>query len=328
MVGAALLLGACDTAPGGRVYITSGRTDEVIRLDAADGAIVRRVPLDRMRLETDEPHDVAVSADGRHWYATVAHGEPSFWKFETAGDRLVGRVDLPSGGAAQIGLSADGTTAYVPDYDRGGGRVGHVAAIRLRDLRVMADARVCEAPHEAAAHPTEPLVAVACSGSDEVVLLDAGDLSVVRRIGTPTAEARPFSVVWSEDGALLAVALHSAGAVWLVDREGETRGLVPVGAGPAQLAVVDAGTMVSANRMSGTISVIDVDDMREMRRVELGAPMPHGVAVDPRSRTAFVAYEGTIQQRGGVIALDVDSGAILWRSEVGRYVLGIAYLGR
>ena len=35
-----------------------------------------------------------------HERLTVAHGEPSFWKFETDDDRLIGRVDLPSGGAA------------------------------------------------------------------------------------------------------------------------------------------------------------------------------------------------------------------------------------
>lgn len=334
----------CGGGDGGALYVTSGLTDEVVRLDASDGSIVRRIATDRQRHETDEPHAVAVAPDGRHWYVTVAHGQPSLWKFEVDDDRLVGRVDLPSGGAAMIGLSADGSTAYVPDYDRAGGRVGRVAAVRLRDLTVTAHAPVCGAPHDAALRAAGDVVAVACSGSDEIVFLDAHDLSVLRRIVAPSPAAhldtsqagahaspgggRPLSVAWSPDGELLAVALHAAAAVWLVDAEGRTRGVVSVGAGPAQVVFADGGTLVSANRMGGSLSVIDVDALAEVRRVRLDGPYPHGVALDESGRTAYVAYEGTAEAAGGVIAVDIVSGDILWRTEAGRYVLGIAYLAR
>jgi DNA-binding beta-propeller fold protein YncE len=291
-----------------------------------------------MRFETDEPHAVAVARDGEHWFATVAHGQPSFWKFESEGDRLVGRVDLPSGGAAMIALHPDGTTAYVPDYDRAGGRVGRVARVRLHDLVVLAHAPVCDAPHEAAVHPDGELVAVACS--DEIVLVHARSLAVRSRTPAPahrppsdspthghTRGARPMSLVWSRDGSRLAVALHANNAIRILDLEGRVLGDVPVGAAPSSLARTGDDVVVSANRLDGSLSIVNMESLEELRRIELDAPYPHGVATDGDDH-AFVAYEGTLESPGGVIALRLENGAIVWRTEAGRYVLGIAYRER
>ena len=333
----ALVCGACDRGSTGSVYITSGRTDEVIRLAADDGRVLRRIPLNRMRHESDEPHAVVLDPDGRFWYATVAHGEPSLWKFETGSDRLVGRVDLPSGGAAMIGMSPDGSTAFVPDYDRAGGRAGRVAAIRLRDLVVTAHEAVCATPHDAAVHPDGAVVAIACAGSDEVVLLDSA-LVVRRRIVAPPPDStsapahssghmpaggsRPLSVAWSPDGETLAVALHGANRVWLLDRTGDTRALIDVDAAPAQLAFIDDGRLVSANRAGGSLSVIRIENA-SVSSVPLPIELPHGVVV--ADGVAYVACEGRADAEGGVVAVDIDSGRVLWQRRVGRYVLGVAY---
>ena len=332
----ALVCGGCERGVSGSVYVTSGRTDEVVRLAAHDGRVLRRIPLNRMRHESDEPHAVAFAPDGRFWYATVAHGEPSLWKFETGSDRLVGRVDLPSGGAAMIGMSPDGATAYVPDYDRAGGREGRVAAIRLHDLNVTAHAAVCASPHDAAVHPDGDVVAIACAGSDEVLLLDT-TLVVRRRIPAlapsdtaaahpgghmPAGGSRPLSVAWSPDGEILAVALHAANRVWLLDRAGATRSLIEVEGGPAQIAFIDDGRLVTANRMGGSLSVVVIGN-GAVSSYPLPIELPHGVAV--ADGVAFVACEGNVDAEGGVVAIDIDSGRVLWQQRTGRYVLGVAY---
>ena len=340
LLAGALLLAGCSDQHGGSLYVTSGLTDEVVRLDARDGTEVRRISVDRRPRATDEPHAVAIAPDGLNWYVTVAHGQPSLWKFETESDRLVGRVDLTSGGAAMIGLSPDGGTAYIPDYDRAGGREGRVAAVRLRDLVVIGNGATCGTAHDAAVHPDGSLVAIACAGSDEIVLLDARTLNVRARHAAPAPTAahtmpgghvapggaRPLSVAWSPDGATLAVALHAASAIWIVDRAGKTIASIPVAGGPAQVAFVDDRTVVTANRMDGSMSVIDLERRAELRHVQLDAQFPHGIAVDGDARIAYVAFEGSPDVRGGVVAVDVDDGRLLWRSEVGRYVLGIALL--
>ena len=336
----ALLSAGCDAgaADSGSVYVTSGRTDEVVRLAADDGRVLGRIPLDRRRHESDEPHAVVFAPDGRHWYATVAHGQPSLWKFEANSDRLVGRVDLPSGGAAMIGISPDGAMAFVPNYARVEGGVGRVAAIRLRDLHVTGHEAVCDAPHDAAVHPRGDLVAIACAGSDEVLLLDSA-LVVRLRIPAPASTgsaadhggshvpaggSRPLAVAWSPDGELLAVALHTAGRVWLVDRAGATRALFEVDAGPAQIAWLDDGRLVTANRMGGSMSIVDVSTSAG-QRVAIPIEFPHGVALSDDGRVAFIACEGTLSVEGGVVAVDLETRQVLWQQRAGRYVLGVTY---
>jgi len=341
----AALLGACsgDSAqPNGpeppasaeRLYVTSGFTDEVLRLDAGSGAVVRRIPTERRRDEVDEPHAVAIAPDGRHWYVSVAHGEPTLWKFEASGDRLVGRVTLPTAGAARIGITPDGTRAFVPDYDRSQpGVPGRVAVVDLADLNVVAAPVVCDGPHHAEVSPSGDLVAVACSLGDEIVLLDASTLAERGRFaagpeaGPPGQPVlKPLNLEWSPDGTTLWVGLHLAGAVRAFRATGEILGTVPVGAGPAQIALTaDGSTLVVANRGDASVSLVDAGSMVETARIPLGAEHPHGIALDQEGTRAFVSCEGTPRTAGRAVAVDLARRSVLWSAEAGAYTLGAAY---
>lgn len=326
--------GSPASVAGERLYATSGSTDEVLRIDPADGSLVSRIPTEMRRDEVDEPHAVAISPDGRYWYATVAHGEPTLWKFEMAGDRLVGRVTLPTAGAARIGITPDGTRAFVPDYDRSQpGVASRVAVVDLADLSVVATPVVCGGPHHAEVNPAGDLVAVACSLSDEIVLLDAGTLEERGRFaagpeaGPPGEPAlKPLNVDWSPDGLTIWVGLHLAGVVREFRTDGEIVGTVPVGNRPAQLVLTpDGGTLVVANRGDSSVSLVDTELLIETARVPLGVEHPHGTALDDAGRRAFVSCEGTPQTSGRVVAVDLESESVLWSAEAGAYTLGVAY---
>jgi YVTN family beta-propeller protein len=326
--------GSPDPVAGERLYVTSGFTDEVLRMDPSDGSIIRRIPTERRRDEVDEPHAVAISPDGRHWYATVAHGEPTLWKYEMEGDRLVGRVTLPTAGAARIGITPDGTRAFVPDYDRSQpGVPSRVAVVDLADLSVVATPVVCGGPHHAEVDPAGELVAVACSLSDEIVLLDAGTLQERGRF-TAGPEAgpagqpalKPLNLDWSPDGEVIWVGLHLAAAVRAFRPDGEIIGTVSVGNRPAQIALTpDGGTLVIANRGEASLSLVDTETLTETARVPLGAEHPHGIALDEPGLRAFVSCEGTPQTSGRAVAVDLASESVLWSAEAGAYTLGAAY---
>ena len=344
-IGVALLAAACGGSPNGapedgpRLYVTSGFTDEVHVLDARDGTTLRTVSLDPRRTESDEPHGVAVSPDGRHWYATLAHGHPTLWKFETDGDRLVGRLRLDMPGAARVGLTPDGGRAFVADYWRGGeGAGGRVAVVDVHDLTVAALPVVCPAPHHAAVDPTGTRVAVTCARSDELVVLDAASAETLARVpagpaatlaatGTPPRRT-PMNVAWSPDGARFFVTMAGSGEVRAFSRAGQPGGAVAVGRAPAQIAgSADGRVLAVANRGGGSVSVLDPATLTEARRIELaGAAFPHGIALDPTGEVAYVTWEGRVGERGGVAALDTRTGELLWRREVGVLTLGIAYL--
>ncbi len=324
-----------DTANLARLYITSGATDEVVLLNAADGSILKRISTERRRDEVDEPHGIAVSPDGRHWYLTLAHGEPTLWKFEIPGDRLVGRVELGTYGAARIGITPDGRRAFIPDYYRSGqGLPSALAVVELGDLSVVATPTVCAAPHDAQVDPSGRRVAIACSLSDEVVILDVATLDLITRFfvdsqpGPPGAPRfKPLNLLWSPGGDVLYVGLFAAGAIAAFDAQGSLVGSVSVGAGPAQLALSrDGRTLASANRNDASISLIDLPTMSERTRVPLGRPHPHGITFDSTDRIAFVTYEGDTAQSGGVVAVDASRGEIVWAAEAGAFTLGVVYL--
>ena len=332
----ALAGGACTpgASDGGTVLVASAMTDQILVLDAATGVVRDSVSLDVRRAEIDEPHGMAAGPGGRYWYATVAHGEPTLWKFERPENRLVGRVRLGTWGAARIGISPDGAVAFVPDYYRDDpGVESMVAVVSLHDLSVEARLTVCGGPHDAQVSPDGRWVAIACSQSDEIVLLDAVSYEVAARVsmggtsGEPHSPLKPLNVVWGASGEVLYATLHGSDEVVAVDRSWRVVDRVDVGAGPAQLAIGPySGTLVVANRRDGTASLLTMAPLAERSRVDLGVDHPHGVAVADGDGPAFIGYEGTTTSTGGVVALDLVTGEILWRRDVGVLSLGVMYL--
>jgi DNA-binding beta-propeller fold protein YncE len=323
------------TSGGGRLYITSGATDEVLVLEAHDGRAVERITTERRRDEVDEPHGITLAPDGKHWFVTLSHGDPTLWKFELPGNRLVGRVELATYGAARIGITPDSRRAFIPDYYRSGqGQTSGLAVVDLHDLDVVDRPMICPAPHDAQVDPAGALVAIACSLSDEVVVFDVESLQEAGRFyvdetpGPPGSPLfKPLNLLWSPSGDTLYVGLHAAGEVRAFDVDGNALGSMVVGAGPAQIALTaDGRTLVTANRNDASASLVDLQTFSERARVPLERAHPHGIAVDDRDRTAFVTYEGDIGGAGGVVAIDLASAEIVWSVEAGAYTLGIAYV--
>ena len=339
---AVAVLGSCTPDAGPRLIVTSGFTDEVILLDPADGRITRRIALDPRPGERDEPHGVAVSRDGDFWVATASHGDPSLSMFESTGDRLVGRVSLGLPGAGRPGLSPDGRVAVVPDYWLGGGgeRSGAVV-VRLDDMAVTDRLTLCPAPHQAAFSPDGRWIALPCPLSDEVLLLDGESFEIRHRVrlgplpGEPAEPGtqpgnpltRPMNVAWAPTSDHLWVTLMRQGAVAAIDTAGReiARGATP--RGPTQIAVTPDGLrLVVPARDDFVVAVLDATTLETLTRVVLpDGPHPHGVVVSPDGSTAYVTNEGTTRSRGGVAAIRLSDGEVLWRTEAGVFTLGIAW---
>ncbi len=315
---------ACAERPSDRVLVTSGFTDQVFVLDAVTGALVDSLDLDRRPGERDEPHGVAVSPDGEHFYVTLSHGEPTLWKYEARDLRLVGRVTVPTNGASRVRLSPDGTLAAVPDYWlSGGGAVSRIAFVRTEDLTVVGTPEVCSAPHDAAFSPLGDQIAVACTGSDEILILRSPGFDSGQKLAA-AAGTRPLNAAWRDDGTEVLVTTAGAERVYrLVADASAAPGHRATRSG-AQIEIAGA-TAVVANRAAGTVTLLDLDSDTE-RVVEMPGAHPHGVALSPDGRVAYVTYEGTTDSRGGVVAIELTGAHILWHTPVGIMTLGVAYL--
>ncbi len=313
----------------GYILITSGATDQVFMLRAETGVVEDSILLDPRPGEVDEPHGIVATSDHAHWYVTVSHGEPTLWKFETSGNRLVGRVPLPMSGASRIGVTTDGTVAYIPDYYRDDVEVlGEVTAMELHSLRTIANKTVCAAPHDAQPAPNGASVAVACSASDEVVFLDPRTLAITHAVKiVGHNNGKPLNLVWAPDAESVYVTLNQARAVAQVSPTGGVLRTVSVGSGPTQLAMSPAGTLlVTANRLDGSASLVSTDSLVEIARIPLGISHPHGVAISQDGRLAFITYEGDTDTQGGVVAIDISQKTVHWRQDVGTYTLGVTYI--
>jgi len=336
---ALLAAAACVEPSGGpRLYVTSGFTDEVLILAPASGRILERRTVDLRPGERDEPHGVAVAPDGLHWYVTLAHGEPTLWKYETSGDRLVGRAVLPLRGASRVDVSPDGSRAVVADYWLGGlGMPSDIALVTLETMEVEARIEVCAAPHHAAWSPSGDRIAVACALSDEIVVLDAtaleerarfpvlGSNAPPTRPGNPLAQ--PLNLAWAPDGSRLYASLMRSDEVVAFTPNGERLWTVQAGDSPAQIALTpDGKLLVVANRGDASVALVDTE-AKTARAVTLpDATHPHGVALSEDGLVAYVTYEGTTTSGGGVLALDVRDERVLWNTPAGAFTLGVAVL--
>ncbi len=74
------------------------------------------------------------------------------------------------------------------------------------------------------------------------------------------------------------------------------------------------------------VAILDAVTLETLRLVTTAdGPHPHGVVLSPDGSVAYVTNEGTTRSSGGVTAIWLADGAILWRTEVGVFTLGIAW---
>ncbi len=82
------------------VYVTAESEDEValIRFDgnSEETKVLKRIPVGVKPADIEGPHGITVSPDGKHWYLSMAHGNPNgyLYKFETGTDNFVGYTTL------------------------------------------------------------------------------------------------------------------------------------------------------------------------------------------------------------------------------------------
>jgi DNA-binding beta-propeller fold protein YncE len=142
-----------------------------------------------------------------------------------------------------------------------------------------------------------------------------------------TARCGPTWVQPSPDGGRAWIACNKNREVleveldaWQVTRRFAT------GAGPYNLDVTpDGTTLVVTYKGDNAVGVFALADGSERMVVPSSRRIPHGVAVSPDSRYAFITVEGVANDPGTVDVIDLETGSLAASVDVGRQAGGIGF---
>jgi len=317
------------------VYVADEASDVVsrVRFDQDSIVVDKSIPVGIMPADLDGPHGLSISEDGRYWYLTTAHGTPwgRLWKYRTGSDVLVDSVQLGLF-PATIGLTPDGTMAFVTNFDLHGDPVPSSISVVETDPVLTETGRVttCVKPHGVRVDPAGEHAYSACVGSDELVDMTVQPARVSRTLHVSATGGDPCKPTWAQpsvDGKHVYVACNGASevldvdlATWTVARRFQ------VGKAPYNLAVTRNGRyLLATDKGEQAVSAVDLRDGTEAARIATSRPLPHGVVVSPDSRYAFVTNEAVGAVRSTVDVIDLDGKKRVASVEVEHQAGGIAF---
>ena len=358
-------LGAQGRAPDGEylVFVASEGNDRIalIRFGPAGAKVERDHRMGINPTELLGPHGIAVSPDGKYYYVTTAHGTPNgaLWKFTTARDSLVGRVDL---GAfpATLQVSPDGAYVYVVNFNLYGDPVTSSVSVVYADQMVeVTRIPTCVMPHGSRLNALGTKHYSVCMMNDALVEIDTRQFGVSRHFlltkgkehgmsGPPTVAARAghdmaamshgseppkpgdltCSPTWAQpsaDGAKVFVACNKSNDIVEIDVGSWTMTRrIPTGDGVYNLgATRDGRLLVGTNKRGQSVSVIDIASGKELARISTTRKVASGVAISPDDRYAFVSVEGVGSQPGTVDIIDLVGLQKVASVDVGQQAGGI-----
>ena len=133
------------------VYVASEAADKItaVRFGPRGAAVDHDLATGIMPIDIDGPHGLAVSPDKKHYYVSIAHGQPlgSLWKYSAGDDQVLGRVTLGMF-PATMDVSPDGDFVYVVNFNLHGDMVpSSVSVVATEDMTEIARIQTCAMPH-------------------------------------------------------------------------------------------------------------------------------------------------------------------------------------
>jgi DNA-binding beta-propeller fold protein YncE len=302
----------------------------------------RVVPVGLMPTDPDGPHNIAVSADQKWYYISIAHGTPygSLWKLDATNDTVAGRAPLEMY-PTTIGLTPDGEWALVANSDFFGDRpkVNPATLVHVPDMTTISDFPACDMPHGSRSNHAGTAIYLTCMHSDEILEFDTGKLAFTRRAmagpgmpgmagGTPArampgmdhgsapapaaaadSSCQPTYVAISPDDRSLYIACNHSSLLEVMDVATMTvQHRVATGAGAYNVDLSpDASVLVVTNKKGQSVSLIDPRTWTETARIPTTKKIVHGVAFSPDSRYAYISQESIGADPGAIDVIDLST---------------------
>ena len=168
------------------VYVGAESADLIHRIRfGPDGVTVdQTTPVGELAVETEGPHGLNVSPDGKYLYMSTAHGVPDgkLWKFAAGPDTLVAAPILLGNFPATLDLTPDGLYAFVVNFNLHGEHVpSTVSVVYTPDMVEVDQIATCTMPHGLRMAPDGLFVYSNCMMDDQLVEIDTRTFEVSRR---------------------------------------------------------------------------------------------------------------------------------------------------
>lgn len=336
------------------IYVGAESADLIHRVRfGPDGATVERtVPVGELSVETEGPHGLRTSPDGRFLYMTTGHGVPDgkLWRFALGPDTLVSDPILLGKFPATLDISPDGLFAFVANFNLHGEKIpSSISVVYVPEMMEVAQTTTCTQPHGLRVHPDGDRLYSLCVQEDQLIEMDTRTFEVTRRMrltkghegqlgaydpaaiqrGTPLA-ATTCNPTWAQptpDGRRVYIACNKGDEILELDA-GDLRitRRFPTGRGPYNLAITpDGRTLVATLKQGAGVEFFDLERGASRGSVPSSTKVAHGVVVSPDGRYAFVSVEGIGAEPGKVDIFDVGTTERVASVPVGQQASGITF---
>jgi DNA-binding beta-propeller fold protein YncE len=344
------------------IYVLAESADLMHRVRfGPDGATVERtISVGLYPTETEGPHGVSISADGRWLHMTTGHGLPDggYWKYEIGPDTVVGPF-VPLGNfPATIDVTPDGLYAFIVNFNlHGEHEPSSVSVVYTGDNVEVARTTTCVMPHGSRMGNIGIFHYSVCMMDDQLVEIDTRTFEVSRRFSVAKGAEAPIapagghaqhmagagaasgrdmvheptcSPTWAQpaaNGRHIFVACNRSDEILEIDLEAWTlRRSMKTGRAPYNLAVSpDGKSLVVTLKAARSVEFIDLTNGRSLGSAETSTTVVHGVVISPDSKYAFVSVEGVGAEPGKVDIFDIAARTRVASVEVGQQASGIAF---
>ncbi len=350
-----------DPAPPKRnyfVYVCAESDDTVHLLRYGPGGLdeVDEITVGSFPTETEGPHGIRISPDGRHWYLSIAHGMPfgSLHKYETGTNEWLGDATLGMF-PATMDISPSTGLLYVVNFNlHGDMEPSTISVVETGTMIEVATIATGVMPHGARADRSGSRIYSVNMMDDELVEVDTARFEIARRLplGTdPHAGHTGMAHSAMDDGGDMGgmrmpvvkptwatsptpagkvyVAGNGDSAIYEVDLDDwniSRRFDAGPGENPYNLeATSDGGVLVATNKSGSKVVFWDLDSGEVIAAPETTRRVPHGVVVSDDDRYAFVTLEGVGGEPGTLEVYDIGAATRVADIAVGKQAGGIAF---
>lgn len=353
-----------DPAPPKRnyfVYVCAESDDTVHLLRYGPGGLdeVDEITVGSFPTETEGPHGIRISPDGRHWYLSIAHGMPfgSLHKYETGTNEWLGDATLGMF-PATMDISPSTGLLYVVNFNlHGDMEPSTISVVETGTMIEVATIATGVMPHGARADRSGGRIYSVNMMDDELVEVDTARFEIARRLplgtdphaghgghagmahsamddggdmgGMRMPVVKPTWATSPTPAGKVYVAGNGDSAIYEVDLDDwniSRRFDAGPGENPYNLeATSDGGVLVATNKSGSKVVFWDLDSGEVIADPETTRRVPHGVVVSDDDRYAFVTLEGVGGEPGTLEVYDIRAATRVADIAVGKQAGGIAF---